>query len=63
MYLKMSSFTTNAMAKWLHNIAANKTQELVFDSDSEEHTSDDNDTEFIHHLSEDSYNGMAQEMK
>jgi hypothetical protein len=44
----------------LHNIAANKTQELVFDYDSEELTSDDNYTEFTHDLSEDSDNGMAQ---
>jgi hypothetical protein len=60
MYLKISSFTTNAMAKWLHNIAANKIQELVFDSDSEEFTSDDIVTEFTHDLSIDSDNGMAQ---
>lgn len=60
MYLKISSFTTNAMAKLLHNMAANKTQELVFNSDSEELTSDDNDTEFTHDLSEDSDNDMPQ---
>jgi hypothetical protein len=60
MYLKISSFTTSAMAKWLHNMAANKTEELAFDFDSEELTSDDNDTEFTYDLSEDSDNGMAQ---